>query len=290
MDGNGANDAEDRLRSCSFRTLPADRPAAGSTFNVLLGSCFYGPRDPHGMVGRTFAALPESHRPHVKVLCGDQVYLDNPWYETTFTWYRGNKKPGVFRKMLLDKYLATWTHSPDEDSGFNHLLGAGANYFCSVYRTLKRFIEEGEAGLEDKKRGRPRGALKVDLKAMDAVRRLQKNPGLGEFRVSAALAQVGIHLSPRTCGRILAINRRIYGYEKPESGPKEKKRMPFASGRRHEFWSADIRYIDHTLSSKTNVYVISILENHSRAILGSAITRAQDTRTPPPSCRCFTRP
>ncbi len=60
-----------------------------------------------GWWGKTFAALPEGHRPHVKVLCGDQVYLDNPWYETTFKWYRGNKKPGVFRKTLLDKYLAT---------------------------------------------------------------------------------------------------------------------------------------------------------------------------------------
>jgi hypothetical protein len=33
--------------------------------------------------------------------------------------------------------------------------------------------------------------------AMDAVRRLQQNPNLGEFRIHAALAQVGIHLSPR---------------------------------------------------------------------------------------------
>ncbi len=147
----------------------------------------------------------------------------------------------------------------------------------TVYRTLKRFIEEGEAGIEDKKRGRPRGAFKVNLKAMDAVRRLQKNPNLGEFRIHAALAQVGIHLSPRTCGRILALNRRIYGFEKPAGGSKKKKEMPFASKRRHEFWSADIRYIDHALPSKGNVYVISILENHSRAILASAITRSQDT-------------
>jgi putative transposase len=73
----------------------------------------------------------------------------------------------------------------------------------TLYKTLKRFIEEGEAGLEDRKRGRPKGVCKVDLKAIDAVRRLQKNPALGEFRVHAALAQVGIHLSPRTCGRIL---------------------------------------------------------------------------------------
>jgi hypothetical protein len=53
--------------------------------------------------------------------------------------------------------------------------------------------------------------------------------------------------------------------------------MPFASKRRHEFWTSDIRYIDHALPSEGNVYVVSILENHSRAILASAITRRQDT-------------
>lgn len=49
----------------------------------------------------------------------------------------------------------------------------------------------------------------MDLKAIDAVRRLQQNPELGEFRVHAALAQMGIiDLSPATCGRILALNRK----------------------------------------------------------------------------------
>ncbi len=149
----------------------------------------------------------------------------------------------------------------------------------TVYKTLRRWIEEGEAGLEDKKRGRPKGVCKVDLKAIDAVRRLQKNPNLGEFRVHAALAQVGIYLSPRTCGRILALNRRLYGYEKPKSGGKEKKPMPFASGRRHEFWTTDVRYIDEVDEGRFGgkVYVVSILENHSRALLASAITRSQDT-------------
>lgn len=148
----------------------------------------------------------------------------------------------------------------------------------TVYKALKRFREEKEAGLEDRKRGRPKGISKVDLKAMDAVRRLQQNPNLGEFRIHAALAQVGIHLSPRTCGRILATNRRLYGYEKPKAGSGEKKEMPFQSDRRHEYWTADIRYVKkHKLGGR--IYVISILENHSRAILSSTISRSQDLTT-----------
>jgi hypothetical protein len=133
VDGLSPVGTEGYLRSCSFRTLPTGLPTteSGNTFNILLGSCFYSPRDSEGRVGRAFAALPRGHRPDAKLLCGDQVYLDNPWYETTFNWYRGNRKPGVFRKMLLDKYLANWAQRPDENSGLHRLLADGANYFCS---------------------------------------------------------------------------------------------------------------------------------------------------------------
>ena len=98
----------------------------------------------------------------------------------------------------------------------------------TVYRALKRWIAEGVYGLED----RPRGAKrKADLRVMNEVRKLQQNPELGEFRVSAALELLGIYLSPRTCGRILAVNRELYGLKKPKRGAKEKREMPFQSSR-----------------------------------------------------------
>lgn len=143
----------------------------------------------------------------------------------------------------------------------------------TVYRTLNQWIAENVYSLEYK----PRGAKsKVDLRAMNEVRKLQENPELGEFRVSAALAQLGIYLSPRTCGRILAVNRKLYGLEKPKRGSKEKKEMPFQSGRRHEIWSVDVRYLEHHLPSTGKVYCISILDNHSRALLASAVSTSQD--------------
>jgi putative transposase len=148
----------------------------------------------------------------------------------------------------------------------------------TVYRVRKRFEEEGEEGLRDRPSGRPKGVRKVDLKAMVAVRRLQKNPELGEFRVHAALAQIGIHLSPRTVGRSLAANREAEGLEKPFRGRKKAKReMPFEAASRHEIWTSDVRYLDHSLPETGNVYVISILENYSKAILASALTLTQDT-------------
>lgn len=53
--------------------------------------------------------------------------------------------------------------------------------------------------------------------------------------------------------------------------------MPFAAVRRHQFWSVDVRYVeDHQLGTGKPAYVISILENFSRAFLASAISPRQD--------------
>lgn len=124
--------SERYLREGRVTTLPAALPTEGEKpFTLLLGSCFYGPEDPEGLVGGTYHYMPEDQRPDVKVLSGDQVYLDNPWRETTLKWYRANQKPGVFRAMLFEKYVANWTQVRGEDAGFRQLLADGANYFCS---------------------------------------------------------------------------------------------------------------------------------------------------------------
>lgn len=145
----------------------------------------------------------------------------------------------------------------------------------TIYRALGRWIAGGVEGLDDRPNAGG-GVRKADLKAYAAVRRLQENPHLGEFRVHAALAQVGMHLSPRTCGRILAVNRKLYGLEKPRGPAKEKKEMPFLATRRHQYWTADVRYIDDHKVGGGTVYVVSILENHSRAILASSLSRTQE--------------
>ena len=124
--------SERLLREGRVTTLPATLPARDEKpFTLLVGSCFYGPEDREGLVGGTYHYMPEDQRPDVKVLCGDQVYLDNPWRETTLKWYRANQKPGLFRAMLFDKYVANWTQVSGEDAGFRQLLADGANYFCS---------------------------------------------------------------------------------------------------------------------------------------------------------------
>lgn len=78
-----------------------------------------------------------------------------------------------------------------------------------VYETLRRWVQEGVAGLEDKPPIPKHPKRKVNLQIINEVRKLQKNPELGEFRIHAALLQMGITLSPRTGGRILALNRSL---------------------------------------------------------------------------------
>lgn len=157
----------------------------------------------------------------------------------------------------------------------------------TVYVTLKRWITEGVHGLAEKSHARRRMLLKSDLKAVEAIRKLQVNPELGAFRIYAALKQLGISLSPRTRGRILSRNRKLYGLRGPEAKPREPKAMPFRADRRHQYWTVDIRYLDHQLGGG-NVYYLSILDNYSRVILASQLSRSQGPGWSKSISRCST--
>lgn len=179
--------------------------------------------------------------------------------------------PGEGRAAVVELRVDGW--SAKAIAGY---LGIGRS---TVYKILGRFKEKGAEGLADRSPGRPAGVRKVNLAAIEEVRKLAQNPQIGAFRVHAALKQRGFDLSRSTCGRILAQVREIYGYDKPKSGDGAKKLMPFASKRHHEYWTADVRYLDmldKSLLADGMVYAIAIMENYSRAVLASSVTRRQD--------------
>jgi hypothetical protein len=173
------------------------------------------------------------------------------------------------RRAIIDLYFDGWN------------IASIAGYLETnrprVYATLYRFFSEDFAGLPDKSHVPAQPAHKVDLRAMAEVRRLQVNPELGEFRIHAALKELGIHLSPRTRGRIMALNRQL-GLPAPAAAmPRQHRVMPFAAGYRHEYWSVDVRYIeDHQLPQRAMVYVISVLDNYSRVLLAGILSPRQD--------------
>lgn len=187
-----------------------------------------------------------------------------------FPLFSAMADPRERRLTIIRLHAEGWT--PTSIAGY---LGTSRQ---TVHTTLKRWIEEQFAGLVDKSSKPHQPATKVTLRAMQEVKKMQINPELGEYRVSAALEQMGIKLSPRTCGRMLALNRELYHIKMPVRGERPKKEMPFRAERRMQFWSVDIRYIDmHRIEGEDKIYCISILENYSRAILASAISRRQDT-------------
>jgi transposase len=147
----------------------------------------------------------------------------------------------------------------------------------TVYTTLQRWVAEDFTGLPDKSRARKRRALKVDLQTVETIRQLQENPLRGEFRMHSKLKhEFGIDLSPRTCGYIMAQNRVLYGLPRREKQPRPKQAMPFAARYAHQYWSVDLRYIDMHRLDADPVYCISILDNYSRCILASRLSRRQD--------------
>jgi transposase len=207
-----------------------------------------------------------SYHTVAKVLATDPLPLHPP---RRLPRYRDMPDPIARRKAIVDLYLEGWS--------VTSIAGYLETTRPRVYEILARWEAEGWPGLADRSHAPHHPARKVDLKAMAAIRRLQANPELGEFRIHAALAQRGIDLSPRTCGRILALHRALGAPQPAAAAPHEAQPMPFAAVRRHQYWSVDIRYItNHALGTGKPAYVISILENFSRALLASAISPHQD--------------
>ena len=122
--------AGDTLRTGYVETLPDRLPDPGGTdlanrpFTMMLGSCYYAPADPHTKVDEAHSLLWNSptHRPHLKILTGDQVYLDQPAGPGTPMVDRMSSEE--LRRWMIAKYRRAWLN-------LQNTLRAGANYMTS---------------------------------------------------------------------------------------------------------------------------------------------------------------
>lgn len=97
------------------RPVPLRVPEGpGTSFNVLLASCFHGSEDPAGLAGIAVSRLPRSHRPDLSLLLGDQVYLDLP-FGTRFP----RSATGLSR-MFEPQYVANWR----DPKAYSSVIGA----------------------------------------------------------------------------------------------------------------------------------------------------------------------
>jgi len=110
-----------------FRTLPAQVPSDPERpFTVWLGSCFSLDTDREGLLGFIAGRLPEQFRPDVKILCGDQVYLDNLAFGLPSFALVGN-----LGERFLKNYLGTWGQRLGGASGYQVFLETGGTYFTA---------------------------------------------------------------------------------------------------------------------------------------------------------------
>ncbi len=156
-----------------------------------------------------------------------------PRVSRRFPPYHAIADPFTRRRTVLQLHFEGWSQ-------------ASIATYLEVHRhtvadILRRWVADDLAGLHDKPSRPHRLRTKQTLAAIHAVKTLQQNPALGEFRVHAALKQLGIDLSPRSCGRILALNRKLYGLRGPEAKRREPRPMPFKAEHRHQYWTVDIR-------------------------------------------------
>ncbi|EYF01645.1 hypothetical protein [Chondromyces apiculatus] len=104
------------------RTLPRRLPHRGEpAFTVLLGSCYYLQGASSRALQTAIKRLPAERLPDLKILCGDQVYLDAPARAFLQPYPLGDQE---LRTRFFETYRRTWT-----DPGFASLLALGPNYF-----------------------------------------------------------------------------------------------------------------------------------------------------------------
>ena len=139
-----------------------------------------------------------------------------------------------------------------------------------VHELVKRFDEEGEAGLEPRSR-RPRGSpLRTPEALEDEIVELRKR--LGEDGLDAGAHTIGYHLGKRhgtapsvaTIWRILS--RRGFVTPSPQKRPKSSF-IRFEADLPNERWQADTTH--WKLADKTEVEILNVIDDHSRFLVAS---------------------
>lgn len=113
----------------SVRTLPDDVPFRDDIkgpFTLLLSSCFCASKPESSAIGNAYFHLSAQNKPDIKILCGDQVYLDAPFWRFVLSRHSFNE----LQDIHFTNYKDTWTQEGGP-FGNKHFLQNGANFFCA---------------------------------------------------------------------------------------------------------------------------------------------------------------
>ena len=154
----------------------------------------------------------------------------------------------------------------------------------TIYRWLLIYRKQGYTGLLPKPRddrGRPRCAGTTGWVGY-AIGLLYEQPqrSLMQLEVYLRIEFADYSLSRTTLRRHLHAHPAFAGVEKLRSGKKSKLRDLYEADHPHEGWQLDgkgaftVRFLDGT---RIEVHVLSIIDDHSRAILASVAAKEEDT-------------
>ena len=99
--------------TCRIRTLPPKE----RELRLLVASCFWQDGDRGNLRSGASLLRPIFEKPHLRILCGDQIYMDVPGFGLLFAG--SNAKDGT-----VDRYRRYWG-----DAGYSAFLGDGLTLF-----------------------------------------------------------------------------------------------------------------------------------------------------------------
>jgi hypothetical protein len=233
--------------SAHFETLPARLPPTDASggdgerpFTMLLGSCYWVARD-DGSVADRYRRLYDhpSERPHLKMLVGDQVYVDQPPAITITPWVDPDEKRWVvkpaigsqeLREHITARYRASWErlHSllslganictSDDHEFWNDypntpiwalwpILNESDTFRNSMERVCVEFIEKVQRAraVESFTIGTP-----PQLSVFVADTRMHREPGTERFMLDADLDRLVEWLAELTCPGVLVLGQPIH--------------------------------------------------------------------------------
>lgn len=172
------------------------------------------------------------------------------------------------RLLLLD----TWQRSGLPASDFASMVGISKH---TLYCWKKKFDELGPVGLEDRKRGGPKGSKLSELTKRTILMLKQANPDWGCQRISDMLLRgPALPASPSAVARVL----HEAGYELKEeaSRPHPDHVRHFERAKPNQLWQTDL-FTFVLKRQNRRVYLVAFMDDHSRFIVGYGLHASQST-------------
>lgn len=172
------------------------------------------------------------------------------------------KLTGQQRLLMLD----TWMRSKLPATEFAPMVGISPH---TLYQWKKLFVEQGPAGLSDKRRGGPRGSRLAEATRRAVLMMKEAHPEWGCERLHDMLVRTEGYQASAT-----AISKLLHeeGYESeqvPTRSHRDKKRW-FERARPNQLWQSDL-FTFLLRRENRRMHLVVFLDDHSRFVVSHGL-------------------